>query len=58
MYTIGPLYVIVIHLNVFPPLADGELTEHMNTVRDMQIETVANRISTISSLVRAGAAKH
>lgn len=58
VYTTGPLYLIVMGVNVFFLLADGELIEHMSTVRDMQIETVANRISTISSLVRAGAAKH
>lgn len=58
VHTIGPLHLIVRGVNVLFLLADAELIEHMSTVRDMQIETVANRISTISSLVRAGAAKH
>lgn len=57
-HSTGPLHLIVMGVNVLFLLADGELIEHMSTVRDMQIETVANRISTISSLVRAGAAKH
>lgn len=35
-----------------------ELIVHMSTVWDMQISTVANGISTISSLVSAGVAKH
>lgn len=36
----------------------GELRVHISTVRGMQIETVANGISTISSLVSKGVAKH
>lgn len=62
--TFGPVYVIVPHSNGFSFCVVGfvrkqeELIVHISTVRDMQIETVANGISTISSLVSVVVAKH
>lgn len=60
-HTFGVVSLIVPHSNVFFVLAlqkQEELIVHISSVRDMQMETVANGISTISSLVSAGVAKH